>query len=291
MELFSNQLNSLYIKQAKMVLLFSFNLSFAMSHLSITILLISCTYGLGKLLSGLCPSVPASHELKSSVSFAILRVHHTLYPNKTHLFRDVGTTNLGLFQLTQFEDGEKYEFSFPVLHLKGEIVSDKVQMLYTILPSHFYNDPKECDRTVSEEFRIWWKDDLTILYSCVNSPTTREHDEGLLVFTHLLKQDQNSIKKKLNKTVRVFIGDALMNTIDWSKDVTNASKASPEGNLCKRETSIVKNVDKLPIINATHESFVIIWFFIILCVIGTILCGNFESFKCKTASNRVGVLG
>lgn len=119
-------------------------------------------------------------------------------------------------------------------------------------------------------------DEIIIIYSCVNSPKTNEHDEGLMVFTEVPKKDQIYIKTQLNQTVRAFIGDDLMNTMDWSNNITINDKASPEGDLCKGE------VVELP---------VILWFLIFLCLVGFLLFGDFGRFKCKMTSNRVEVLG
>lgn len=92
---------------------------------------------------------------------------------------------------------------------------------------HRFTKEKLCSRPISEEFRLWFEDEIAIFWTCIDHTEEKRRDEGLVI----AKFAQTAVKEANVKLIaEKYVSDELIKLINFpnfNKSSTNDAPKCP----------------------------------------------------------------
>lgn len=185
-------------------------------------------------LPGHCPLVPPTHfpryfressEIVLGFPFSIER--------PSHIFKPFDSINLvGFFSFSISEnspDTFKITYEDSKFVVRGNLTTyetTKDQSLW--LTSHLKESLIACEGVLTEDIRMWFEDDLLIIWSCTNNVTGDTHDEAALfvveapnvkrIFIHESPDEFKIMRSLVKALAQHYLNNSLLlDSIDWQE--------------------------------------------------------------------------
>lgn len=190
----------------------------------------------GMKLPGKCPNPPATQHLTELTKFTWMFGVPFSQETPSQIFRNIDNSNRQFFKVELFSKVFylAYNRTGQLVHRRCEDetqnwASDDKQISVTIEEQHVgglgTNTHTKCSSKLIENVRIWYDNDFTIIWSCVNFNAERErYDEAFLMLwksnvTSSLFPDINSVFNVSRK----YISEGLLAAVNWGVVVSNLS--------------------------------------------------------------------
>lgn len=256
-------------------------------------------------LPGVCPSVPPTHTRKPLLNDLVPNIYFGLpfsEKHTSHLFKDINARTapeFGVVLETSNIMDEVGGFDNALIAIKliyqrrqyslSDVTVDALNQTL-ILKSSVFDDPaaeetvaKWCHQTISENVRLWYDGCFVIIWSCINTPD-HHHDEALLLLAsveppHSRKTNftyceytNSAMAHGLNQTSRKYVGDAVVDWVDWSKEPRLGPDTRPF---------------ECPAMNSFFQFRALLFYVVSLAILYSCFWGNPKSILLRFDNNRV----
>lgn len=194
-------------------------------------------------LPGKCPAVPLSHDQEEHEPhiYQLYGMFKTLFlgvpfsdVKSSYLFHEV---NINTFSSPSYVTTEKDFLKIIsdklLCEVRFKLDEDRVNVVLEIRIPLKENRIK----TLHETGKMWVDDGFMIFWGCKEEKNGKQHDEALLVLEVVVPtNDGKEIEKntewylkrlgELNGTIRRYLKDPFLNTINWTPELRNATAES-----------------------------------------------------------------